>query len=89
MNTIIWLVIGGFIGWLASVVMDTDSRQGLVLNVVVGVVGAFLGDWLLGGLFGTATINQGNFSFAGLALSFVGAIILLGLVRLSRGAAAR
>jgi uncharacterized membrane protein YeaQ/YmgE (transglycosylase-associated protein family) len=87
MNTILWLLIGGLIGWLASVFMGTDSRQGLVLNVVVGIVGAFLGDWLLGGLFGTATINQGDFSLGGLALSFLGAIMLLGLVRLFRGSA--
>ena len=47
MNLIIWLVVGGLIGWLASLIMKTDAQQGLVLNVVVGIVGALLGGWLL------------------------------------------
>lgn len=89
MNIIIWLVIGGLIGWVASVVMGTDGRQGIILNVVVGIVGAFLGGWFLSGLFGTSTINQGNFSVAGLLVSFLGAIILLALAKLVRGTGAR
>ena len=46
MNFIIWIVIGGVIGWLASMVMKTDAQQGIFLNIVVGIVGAFLGGWL-------------------------------------------
>ncbi len=84
MNTVIWLVIGGLIGWLASVFMGTNERQGIVLNVVVGVVGAFLGGWLFSGLFGTSTINQGNFSLGALLVSFLGAVILLFVVKLVR-----
>jgi uncharacterized membrane protein YeaQ/YmgE (transglycosylase-associated protein family) len=83
-NTIIWLVVGGLIGWLASVFMGTNDRQGVVLNVVVGVVGAFLGGWLFSGLFGTSTINEGNFSLGGLLVSFLGAVVLLVLVKLVR-----
>lgn len=89
MNIIIWLVVGGLIGWVASVAMGTNERQGIVLNVLVGVIGAFLGGWLLSGLFGTSTINQGNFSLAGLLVSFLGAIILLVLVKLLRGGVTR
>jgi len=89
MNIIIWLVIGGVVGWVASMVMGTNERQGLVLNVVVGIVGAVLGGWLLGGLFGSSTINQGNFSLMGLLVSFLGAVVLLALVKLVRGAAKR
>jgi uncharacterized membrane protein YeaQ/YmgE (transglycosylase-associated protein family) len=84
MNLVIWLVVGGFIGWIASVLMGTNGQQGLVLNVVVGIVGAFLGGWLLSGLFGTSTINEGNFSLGALILSLLGASMLLGIVKLVR-----
>ncbi len=84
MNIIIWLVIGGLIGWVASVVMRTDGQQGILLNVVVGVVGAILGGWLLSPLVGVSTINQSNFSVPGLLVSLVGAVILLAVVNLVR-----
>ena len=84
MNFIIWIVIGGVIGWLASMVMKTDAQQGIFLNIVVGIVGAFLGGWLLAPLFGTGTINNDNFSLASLIVSFLGAVILLGIVNLLR-----
>jgi uncharacterized membrane protein YeaQ/YmgE (transglycosylase-associated protein family) len=85
MNLIVWLVVGGLIGWVASMVMGTNDRQGLILNVVVGIVGAFLGGWLLSNLFGTSTINESNFSVGGLFVSFLGAVILLAIVKLVRG----
>ena len=82
MNFIIWIVIGGIIGWLASLVMKTDAQQGLFLNVVVGIVGALLGGWLLSPLFGTGTINAVDFSPLSLLVSFLGAVILLAIVNL-------
>ena len=84
MNFIIWIVIGGVIGWLASMVMKTDAQQGIFLNIVVDIVGAFLGGWLLAPLFGTGTINSDNFSLSSLLVSFLGAVILLGIVNLLR-----
>ena len=87
MNTVIWLVVGGMIGWLASLVMGTDNRQGIILNVVVGIVGAVLGGWFLSGIFGVSTINQGDFSLNGLLVSFLGAVILLALAKLVSGRA--
>lgn len=89
MNLIIWLVVGGLIGWLASLVMKTDAQQGVILNVVVGVVGAVLGGWLLSPLLGAGTLNQGDFSLLGLLVSFGGAIILLFVVNLFRRGTAR
>ncbi len=89
MNIIIWLIIGGIIGWLASIVMKTDGQQGLFLNVVVGIVGAVLGGWVLSPLFGVGTINQDNFSAPGLLVSFLGAVILLAIVNLIRRRTAR
>jgi len=83
-NLIIWLVLGGIVGWLASILMKTDAQQGLLLNVVVGIVGAMVGGWLISPLVGVATINQDNFSLPGLLVSFVGAVILLAVVNLFR-----
>ena len=87
MNFIIWLLVGGVIGWIASMIMGTNSRQGIILNVVVGIVGAFLGGFFLSGLFGTSTINQGNFSLSGMLVSLLGAMILLAIVKLLSGIA--
>jgi uncharacterized membrane protein YeaQ/YmgE (transglycosylase-associated protein family) len=84
MNLIIWLVVGGLIGWIASMLMRTDSQQGILLNVVVGIVGAFLGGWLLAPMLGTGTINSNDFSLSGLIVSLLGAVVLLGIVNLVR-----
>jgi len=84
-NFIVWLIAGAIIGWLASRLMGTDGQQGLVLDIVVGVVGAFVAGWFLTPLFGISTINQNNFSLPALMVSLLGAIILLAVVRLLRG----
>lgn len=84
MNFIIWLVVGGLIGWVASMVMKTDAQQGMILNVVVGIVGAFIGGWLISPLLGVPTINQNAFSIGSLLVSLLGAIILLAIVNLFR-----
>jgi uncharacterized membrane protein YeaQ/YmgE (transglycosylase-associated protein family) len=89
MNVIIWLIAGGLIGWAASMIMGTDARQGVFLNVVVGIVGAVLGGWFLSPLFGGSTINQGNFNLTSLIVSFLGAIGLLAIVKFVRRSAAR
>jgi uncharacterized membrane protein YeaQ/YmgE (transglycosylase-associated protein family) len=84
MNFIIWLIVGGLLGWVASMIMGTNDRQGILLNVVVGIVGACLGGLVLAPLFGTGTINQGDFSFSSLLVSLLGAVILLFIVGLFR-----
>lgn len=84
MNMLIWLVVGGLLGWLASIAMKTDAQQGVILNIVVGIVGAFLGGLFLSPIFGAATINQNDFSLPGLLVSFLGAVILLAIVNLVR-----
>ena len=78
MNTIIWLVVGGLIGWAASALLRT--QEGVLLNVIVGVLGAALGGWLLSPIFGVSTLNQSNFSAASLLVSLVGAVMLLAIV---------
>jgi len=89
MNLIVWLVVGGVLGWLASIFMGTNARQGLLGNIVVGIVGALLGGWVLSPLLGSSTINQGNFSIAGLVVSLLGAMALLAIVNLFRRGQAR
>jgi uncharacterized membrane protein YeaQ/YmgE (transglycosylase-associated protein family) len=82
MNVIVWLVVGGVIGWAASSIMRT--QEAMLLNVVVGIVGAALGGWFLSPLVGVSTINQSNFSLPSLLVSFLGAVILLAVVNLVR-----
>ena len=84
MNFIVWLVVGGLIGWVASMLMRTDGQQGIILNIVVGIVGAFLGGLLLAPMLGGGTINQNDFSVVSLAVSLLGAVILLAIVNLVR-----
>ncbi len=88
-NFLVWLIVGGIVGWLASIVMGTDARQGMFLNIVVGVVGAYIGGLLFSPYFGTSTINQENFSTGALFVSFLGAVVLLGIVKLFSGSRAR
>ena len=84
MNFILWLVVGGIVGWLASLIMKTDAQQGTLLNIIVGIVGAFVGGWLISPLVGVGTINQNNFSISSMMVSLVGAVILLAIVNLFR-----
>ncbi|WP_226019069.1 GlsB/YeaQ/YmgE family stress response membrane protein [Novosphingobium sp. FKTRR1] len=83
MGLIILLVVGGILGWLASIVMRTDGQQGIILNVVVGIVGAMLGGWLLPPFIGGGSIADG-ISSGTLIVSFLGAVILLAIVNLVR-----
>jgi uncharacterized membrane protein YeaQ/YmgE (transglycosylase-associated protein family) len=85
-NFIVWIIVGGIIGWLASMVMRTNAQQGILLNIIVGIVGAFVAGIVLTPLLGIGTINQNNFSLPALLVSLVGAVILLAVVNLiSRG----
>lgn len=89
MNFLIWIVVGGILGWLASLVMKTDKQQGLFLNIVVGIIGALLGGWLLSPLLGAGTINQNDFSMMSLLVSFLGALLLLAIINLLRRGSTR
>lgn len=79
-NFIVWLIVGGIIGWLASIVMRTNAQQGTLLNIVVGIVGAFIAGLVLSPMLGISTINESNFSLPALLVSLAGAIILLAVV---------
>jgi uncharacterized membrane protein YeaQ/YmgE (transglycosylase-associated protein family) len=79
-NFIVWIIVGAIIGWVASSLMG--QRNGLLLNIIVGIVGAFIAGYVLTPYFGISTINQNNFSLPALLVSVVGAIILLVVVSL-------
>ncbi|MFN4097060.1 MAG: GlsB/YeaQ/YmgE family stress response membrane protein [Sphingomonas sp.] len=89
MNLIVLLIVGGVLGWLASIVMRTDAQQGIFLNIVVGIVGALLAGLLIAPMIGGGTITQGSFSVSSLLVSFLGAVVLLGIVNLVRRGSVR
>jgi uncharacterized membrane protein YeaQ/YmgE (transglycosylase-associated protein family) len=89
LNFLVWIIVGGIIGWLASKLMETDSQQGILLNIVVGIVGAFVGALLISPLVGTSTINQSNFSLGAMVISLLGAVILLAGINIVRRGAIR
>ena len=78
MGIIIWLVVGGVCGWLASLVMRTDAQQGIILNIIVGIIGAVIAGLIFGG-----SINQA-ITVETFLYSLLGAIILLAIVNLVR-----
>jgi len=90
MNFIIWLIVGGVIGWLASMIMRTDAQQGILLNIVVGIVGAFIGGFV-GSTLGIAgaNINDSGLSVTSFLVSLAGAVILLAIVNLVRRGSVR
>lgn len=89
MNLILIIIVGGILGWLASMVMRTNAQQGIVLNIVVGVVGALLAGFLIVPLIGGGTITAGDFSISALLVSFLGALVLLAIVNLLRRGSVR
>ena len=85
MGIIIWLIIGGVIGWLASMIMRTDGQQGILMNIVVGIVGAFIG----GMIFARGDINNAPLTVTSFVVSLIGAVILLAIVNLIRRGSVR
>lgn len=82
MNILLWIVLGALAGWIASMIMGSGAQQGLLLDIVVGIVGAFLGGWLFG-LFGGQGVT--GFNLPSLLVAIVGAIVLLAILRVVRG----
>ena len=89
MTFILVLVVGGLIGWIASILMRTDAQQGIFLNVAVGVVGALIAGVLITPLIGGAPITSGSFDLLSVLASLLGAIVLLAVVNLFRRGAVR
>src|SRR5688500_20282321 len=88
MGILIWLIVGGVVGWLASIIMRTDAQQGILLNVIVGIVGALLAGFIISPMIGVGTINDGV-TLASFLVSLVGAVVLLAIVNLFRRGSVR
>lgn len=84
MGFIVYLIVGGIVGWLASIIMGRNNQMGIILNVVVGIIGAILGGWLISPLVGVGTIADG-LTVGSFLVSLIGAIILLAIVGLFTG----
>ena len=78
MELLLWLVFGGIVGWIASMVMGTDAQQGIIMNIVVGIVGAMLGGWLMS-LFGQP--GTSGFNLYSLFVALIGSVVLLWLYK--------
>ncbi|MCI0710428.1 MAG: GlsB/YeaQ/YmgE family stress response membrane protein [Chloroflexi bacterium] len=82
LNLIAWVVVGAISGWLASIVMKTNATQGLLMDIVVGIAGGFIGGFVLNQI-GVGTAVTG-LNLASVLVAFIGAVILLGILRLVR-----
>lgn len=83
MGIILWIVFGALVGWIASLIMKTDSQQGAVLNIVIGIVGAVIGGWLM------SVLGQGGisgFNLYSFIVALIGAIVLITAIRFLRHA---
>lgn len=89
MTLLLILIVGGVIGWLASILMRTDAQQGIFLNIVVGIVGAVIAGFIITPLLGGAPITSGSFDILSLFASFLGAVVLLAIVNLFRRGSVR
>ncbi|MDA1169149.1 MAG: GlsB/YeaQ/YmgE family stress response membrane protein [bacterium] len=79
MGIIYTLIFGGLVGWVASLIMKTDGQQGIFLNIVVGVIGAFIGSWVMGLLGGDPSTG---FNLYGFLVALLGSVILIGAVKM-------
>lgn len=84
LNFLAWIIAGAAIGWVASLIMNTNSRQGLIADIFVGIVGACMGGYFLSPMFNVGTINEGDFSLPALLVSLGGAVLLLAISKLFR-----
>ncbi|UUL83275.1 GlsB/YeaQ/YmgE family stress response membrane protein [Sphingomonas qomolangmaensis] len=89
MGIIVLLVVGGLIGWVASMIMRTNGQQGIILNIVVGIVGALLAGFIITPLIGGSPITSGEISIQSVLVSLVGAVVLLAIINMFRRGAVR
>lgn len=82
MGIISWIIVGGIAGWLASIVVGSNARMGLLANIVVGIIGAFIGGFIMNALgYGSYT----GLNFWSIFVAFVGAVVLLAIIKLFSG----
>jgi uncharacterized membrane protein YeaQ/YmgE (transglycosylase-associated protein family) len=85
MGIVIAIIVGALIGWIASLIMETDAQQGAIANIIIGIVGSLLGQWLFGDVLNISGATlAGSFSLAGLFWGVVGAVVLIAILRAMR-----
>lgn len=77
MGFILWIIFGGLVGWIASLVMNTNAQQGIILNIIIGIVGAVIGGWIMS-IVGKSGVS--NFSLYSFLVALLGAVILIALI---------
>jgi uncharacterized membrane protein YeaQ/YmgE (transglycosylase-associated protein family) len=82
MGWIITILVGAFIGWIASMIMKTDAQQGALANILIGIFGSLLGSWFFGSVLGIGGAGSaGDFSVWGIIWGIVGAVILIAILK--------
>jgi uncharacterized membrane protein YeaQ/YmgE (transglycosylase-associated protein family) len=81
MNILLWIIMGALAGWIASMIMKTNAQQGLLVDIVVGIIGAFLGGFLFETFGGTGVTG---FNLWSLIVAIIGAVVLLAIVKAVR-----
>ncbi|MFT3895624.1 MAG: GlsB/YeaQ/YmgE family stress response membrane protein [Anaerolineales bacterium] len=84
MNFLAWIIFGALAGWIASIIMGRNRQMGALANIIVGIIGAFLGGWIMTSVFGAQGVT--GFNFPSLLVAIVGAVVLLLIVGLFRRA---
>jgi uncharacterized membrane protein YeaQ/YmgE (transglycosylase-associated protein family) len=81
MNILLWIVFGAVVGWIASIIMGNNANQGPIMDIIVGIVGAVLGGWLMQ-FFGQSGVT--GFNLYSFIVALIGAIVLIAIVRAVR-----
>lgn len=81
MGILLWIIFGGIVGWVASLIMKTDSQQGIILNIVVGIVGAVVGGWIMD-FMGQSDVT--GFNIYSFLVALLGAVVLIAIVKAVR-----
>ena len=81
MGIILWIIFGALVGWVASMIMQTNASQGTLMNIIVGIVGSVIGGWLMGAI---GQGGVGGFTFRSFLVALLGACVLIALVRIVR-----
>jgi uncharacterized membrane protein YeaQ/YmgE (transglycosylase-associated protein family) len=81
MGYILWIIFGGLVDWIASLIMKTDAQQGVILNIIVGIIGAVIGGWLMN-FFGEVAVT--GFNFYSFFVALLGAVVLIAIVKMLR-----
>jgi len=81
MGIILWIIFGALVGWVASMIMKTNAQQGILLNIIVGIVGAVIGGWLMS-IFGESGVR--GFNLYSFLVALLGACVLIAILRAVR-----